>query len=256
MSFSPETQLVYIPAQDIPFAYGDPKTFAANPLAFNTGIDPSILGLPDDPRVKAQVLASVRGYLKAWDPVTQKEVWRVEQPGAWNGGVLSTAGGLVFEGNAAGTFNAYSADKGAALWSFAAQTGVIAAPISYSVGGQQYVAVVVGWGGSYPLSFGEMVRKGSLSKTAAACWRFDSAPRRSCQRRRQCPFPPSPPSASRMRPIFPPASSYTRPIAASVMATLPWEEASCPICAGRRCSPRRTPGAASCSRARARRTGW
>ncbi len=172
MSFSPQTQLVYIPAQDIPFAYGDPKTFAANPLAFNTGIDPSILGLPDDPRVKAQVLASVRGYLKAWDPVTQKEVWRVEQPGAWNGGVLSTAGGLVFEGNAAGTFNAYSADKGAALWSFAAQTGVIAAPISYSVGGQQYVAVVVGWGGSYPLSFGEMVRKGSLEQNRSRVLAF------------------------------------------------------------------------------------
>jgi quinohemoprotein ethanol dehydrogenase len=172
MSFSPQTQLVYIPAQDIPFAYGDPKTFAANPLAFNTGIDPSILGLPDDPRVKAQVLASVRGYLKAWDPVTQKEVWRVEQPGAWNGGVLSTAGGLVFEGNAAGTFNAYSADKGAALWSFAAQTGIIAAPISYSVGGQQYVAVVVGWGGSYPLAFGEMVHKGSLEQNRSRVLAF------------------------------------------------------------------------------------
>ncbi len=113
MSFSPQTDLVYIPAQDIPFPYGDPKAFQPNPIAFNTGIDPSILGMPQEPNAKAQVLASVRGYLKAWDPVTQKEVWRVEQPGAWNGGVLSTAGGLVFEGNAAGTFNAYSADKGA-----------------------------------------------------------------------------------------------------------------------------------------------
>ena len=124
MSFSPETHLVYLPVHDVPFAYGDPKAFAANPLAFNTGIDPSIIAMPEDPAAKAQVLASVHGYLKAWDPVTQKEVWRVEQPGAWNGGVLSTAGGLVFEGNSAGTFNAYAADKGTALWSFAAQAGI------------------------------------------------------------------------------------------------------------------------------------
>jgi quinohemoprotein ethanol dehydrogenase len=172
MSFSPETHLVYIPAQDVPFVYGDPKTFAPNPIAFNTGIDVSIVGMPDDPRAKAQVLASVRGYLKAWDPVTQKEVWRVEQPGAWNGGVLSTAGGLVFEGNAAGSFSAYSADKGAPLWSFAAQTGVIAAPISYAVGGQQYIAVVVGAGGAYPLAAGELAHKGALARNLSRVLAF------------------------------------------------------------------------------------
>ena len=91
-------------------------------------------------------------------PATQKEVWRVEQPGPWNGGVLSTAGGAGVRGQRRRTFNAYSADKGAPLWSFAAQAGVIAAPISYAVGGQQYVAVVVGWGGSYPLSAGSRRR--------------------------------------------------------------------------------------------------
>jgi quinohemoprotein ethanol dehydrogenase len=163
MSFSPETKLVYIPVHDVPFAYGDPKTFTPNPIAFNAGIDPSIIAMPEDPAAKAQVLASVHGYLKAWDPVTQKEVWRVEQTGAWNGGVLSTAGGLVFEGNGAGNFNAYSADKGAPLWSFAAQTGVVAAPIAFAVGGQEYVAVVVGSGGTFPLAFGDIARKGAIA---------------------------------------------------------------------------------------------
>jgi quinohemoprotein ethanol dehydrogenase len=114
----------------------------------------------------------VHGYLKAWDPVAQKEVWRVEQAGAWNGGVLSTAGGLVFEGNAAGTFNAYSADKGAPLWSFPAQTGIVAAPIAYAVGGQQYIAVVVGWGGVFPLAFGEVARKGSLAQNRSRVLAF------------------------------------------------------------------------------------
>jgi quinohemoprotein ethanol dehydrogenase len=163
MSFSPQTHLVYIPVHDVPFVYGDPKTFTPNPHGWNTGIDAELLGLPTDAKVKAQVLGSVHGYLKAWDPATQKEVWRVEQPGAWNGGVLSTAGGLVFQGNSAGQFNAYSADKGEKLWSFLAQTGVVAAPIAYSVGGQQYVAVVVGSGGTLPLAAGEVARKGAIT---------------------------------------------------------------------------------------------
>jgi PQQ-dependent dehydrogenase (methanol/ethanol family) len=172
MSYSPQTHLVYIPAQDIPFGYGDDKNFAPNPIAFNTGIDIRVAGMPDDAATKAKVLASVRGYLKAWDPATQKEVWRVEQPGAWNGGVLSTAGGLVFEGNAAGSFSAYAADKGAALWSFSVQTGVMAAPISYAVGGQQYIAVVVGWGGAYPLTAGEVALKGSLAQNRSRVLAF------------------------------------------------------------------------------------
>jgi quinohemoprotein ethanol dehydrogenase len=132
----------------------------------------SVIGMPADPKMKAQVLASVRGYLKAWDPATQKEVWRVEQPGAWNGGVLSTAGGLVFQGNSAGQFNAYSADKGDKLWSFPTQSGVIAAPISYAVGGQQYVVVVVGEGGTLPLAAGEIAKKGALAQSRSRVLAF------------------------------------------------------------------------------------
>jgi alcohol dehydrogenase (cytochrome c)/quinohemoprotein ethanol dehydrogenase len=162
MSWSAQTKLAYIPAQDVPFGYADDKNFAVNPIAYNVGIDISAAALPNDEKAKAQVLAMVRGYLKAWDPATQKEVWRVEQPGPWNGGVLSTAGGLVFAGNAAGFFKAYAADKGTELWSFPAQTGVIAAPMTYAVNGQQYVAIVVGWGGAYALAAGEVAVKGSL----------------------------------------------------------------------------------------------
>jgi alcohol dehydrogenase (cytochrome c)/quinohemoprotein ethanol dehydrogenase len=162
MAFSAQTHLVYIPSQDLPFGYADDKNFAPNPLAFNIGIDISAAAMPTDAQAKAQVMAMVRGALKAWDPTTQKEVWRVEQPGAWNGGVLATGGGLVFAGNAAGFFKAYAADKGTELWSFQAQTGVIAAPMAYAVGGQQYVAIVVGWGGAYPLAAGEIALKGSL----------------------------------------------------------------------------------------------
>jgi alcohol dehydrogenase (cytochrome c)/quinohemoprotein ethanol dehydrogenase len=172
MSYSPLTHLVYIPTHDVPFAYGDPKTFEPNPIAYNTGIDVSVLGMPQDAKVKAQVLASIHGVLKAWDPVAQKEVWRVELPGAWNGGTLSTAGGLVFQGDSAGSFSAYSADKGERLWTFATQTGVVAAPIAYEVGGQQYVAVVAGAGGVFPLAFGEVAQKGALPQNRSRVLAF------------------------------------------------------------------------------------
>jgi quinohemoprotein ethanol dehydrogenase len=162
MSFSPQTKLVYIPAQDAPFAYLDDKTYAPRPVGFNVGIDTFTVSMPQDPTVKAQTIAAYHGYLKAWDPVAQKEAWSVEHPGAWNGGVLSTAGGLVFQGNAAGLFAAYDARNGSRLWSFSAQTGVIAAPMTYAVGGEQYVAIVAGWGGVYPLTAGDIALKGSL----------------------------------------------------------------------------------------------
>ena len=163
MSYSPETHLVYLPVNDVPFVYGDPKDFAPNPIAYNTGIDVALIGMPTDPKMKAQVMGMVHGYLKAWDPATQKEAWRVELPGVWNGGVLSTAGGLVFQGTSGGQLVAYSADKGERVWSYDVQSGVIAAPITYAVGGQQYVAIVVGAGGVEPLAFGEIAQKGALA---------------------------------------------------------------------------------------------
>jgi PQQ-dependent dehydrogenase (methanol/ethanol family) len=163
MSYSPQTGLVYIPALDTGFAYLDQPDFVPYALGFNTGINGAAASMPQDPVVKAQVLASVHGYLKAWDPVAKKEVWHVQHEGNWNGGVLSTAGGLVFQGNAAGEFGAYGAKDGAPLWSFPAQTGIIAAPMTYAVGGAQYVAVVAGWGGAVPLTGGEVARKGSLN---------------------------------------------------------------------------------------------
>jgi quinohemoprotein ethanol dehydrogenase len=186
MSFSPDTKLVYIPTRDTPFAYVDNPNFVARPLGFNVGIDGAAASMPQDPAVKAQILAGVRGYLKAWDPVAQKEIWHVEQPGAWDGGVLSTAGGLVFQGNSAGQFNAYNATTGATLWSFAVQAGVIAAPISYAVGNQQFVAVVVGWGGTFPLAGGDLARKGApaFNKSRVLAFRLGGSA--------QLPAPPPP----------------------------------------------------------------
>lgn len=156
MSFSPVTQLAYIPVNDAGFKYKSPESFEAKTLAPNYGIDVVAAGLPQDPQIKKAILGTVKGKLLAWDPVQQKAAWTVDRPGPWNGGTLATAGNLVFEGTAGGNFEAYRADNGQKLWSFAAQTGVMAGPVSYESGGDQYVAVLAGWGGVFPLAAGEV----------------------------------------------------------------------------------------------------
>ncbi len=156
MSYSPLTGLVYIPVNDVGFMYKSPDQFDQKKLAPNYGIDVVAAGMPQNPKIKKAILDSVKGKLVAWDPLKQTPAWTVDRPGPWNGGLLSTAGNLVFEGTAGGTFEAYGADTGKPLWSFAAQTGVMAGPVTYSINGEQYVAVLAGWGGVFPLATGEV----------------------------------------------------------------------------------------------------
>jgi quinohemoprotein ethanol dehydrogenase len=92
------------------------------------------------------------GRLLAWDPVKQKEVWRAEYVAPWNGGTLTTAGNLVFQGTADGRFIAYNATSGAKLWETPTGTGVVAAASTYMIDGKQYVSVAVGWGGVFGIS--------------------------------------------------------------------------------------------------------
>jgi quinohemoprotein ethanol dehydrogenase len=156
MSFSPLTGLAYIPVQDTGFLYKSEQHPRHSDLAFNIGIDFVASGLPQKPEIKKAIIASVKGHLSAWDPVQQKEIWRVERRTAANGGILSTAGNLVFQGTAQGNLEAFGADNGQKLWSADAQSGVIAAPITYTVNGEQYVAVLAGWGGVFALASGEV----------------------------------------------------------------------------------------------------
>jgi quinohemoprotein ethanol dehydrogenase len=156
MSYSPATGLAYIPVNEAGFKYKSPDSFKAKALAPNYGIDVVAAGMPQDPTIKKAILRTVKGKLVAWDPVQQKAAWTVDRPGPWNGGTLATAGNLVFEGTAGGNFEAYRADNGQKLWSFPAQTGVMAGPVAYASGGEQYVAVLAGWGGVFPLAAGEV----------------------------------------------------------------------------------------------------
>jgi quinohemoprotein ethanol dehydrogenase len=156
MSYSPLTGLTYIPVNEVGFNLKSPKDFEFKNLALNFGIDMVAAGMPQDPAIKKAILDSVKGKLVAWNLVRQKQAWAVERPGPWNGGTLATAGDLVFEGTAAGRFEALRADNGERIWSIDAQTGVMAGPVTYTVDGEQYVAVLAGWGGVFPLVAGEV----------------------------------------------------------------------------------------------------
>ena len=164
MTYSRDTGLVYIPAIDLDFTYSHNDSFEHEPGWWNLGLG----GGPDaddpPPTVEDQItgLQNVRGRLLAWDPVAQKEVWRVEQNAAWNGGLLSTAGNLVFQGRADGMFRAYTADTGDVVWEMPVHTGIIAAPVTYAVDGEQYVAIVAGWGGAFGTTSGVPRHKGNV----------------------------------------------------------------------------------------------
>ena len=154
MSFSPDTGYVYIPALDMPFGYGNEPGFVYEEGRWNLANDWR-LGMPTGEKsVDSKVDGLLRGFISAWDPVEQKEVWRIQHAGTWNGGMLSTAGNLIFQGNSAGYFVAYRADTGEELWSAETQTGAIAPPVTYEVDGQQYVTIVAGWGGAFALTAG------------------------------------------------------------------------------------------------------
>jgi mono/diheme cytochrome c family protein len=150
MSFDPKTGFVFIPVQELPGAYALDKNFKFKANSWNTAnaLDANL----DVPDGWSEV---VKARLVAWNPATQKEAWRAEYKSGWNGGALSTAGNLVFEGTADGRVVAYRASDGKRLWESPAGTGVMAAPITYLVDGVQYVTVMAGWGGAYPLAYGE-----------------------------------------------------------------------------------------------------
>jgi len=164
MSFSPQTGLVYIPVIEIGFPYIGQTQYHPTALTFNVGVDLNAGSLPQDPIIKAAAIKGLKGHLAAWDPVAQKEVWRVEVGHPWNGGTLATAGHVVYEGDAMGRFNAYNDTDGKLLWSVSTGTGILAPPVSYGVGGRQYIAVETGWGGAFPLSAGELALKSQLNR--------------------------------------------------------------------------------------------
>ncbi len=165
MSYSPKTGLVYIPVNEAGFPYAAAgKDWKPLHDGFNTGLDNAAVSMPADETIRAGALAATTGVLLAWNPVEQKAAWKVPYIGPWNGGLLSTAGNLVFQGTAGSAFKAYTADTGKELWSYPVQTGVIAAPMTYRVDGEQYVAVLAGWGGVWDVATGILAAKSGVTR--------------------------------------------------------------------------------------------
>ena len=137
-SFSPTTGFLYFGVTDGGMALHvvDPA-FTLNTNDRTMGIDPRYNG-----PLKAKRAVAPTGRLVAWDPVANREAWRVEHPVLRSGGTLSTAGNLVFQGRGDGIFAAYRATDGKVLWQFDAQVGIAAAPMTYAIDGVQYVAIL------------------------------------------------------------------------------------------------------------------
>ena len=113
--------------------------------------------------------ADVSSALLGWDPRRQKTAWKVDLPGFQNGGTVTSAGNLVFQGTSSGSLHGYQADTGRLLWSFDAGVGIVAPPITYAVKNKQYVAVLAGWGGVSYIGSSAMAQHG---------WAYGAHPRR------------------------------------------------------------------------------
>ena len=217
MSFDPVTGLVYIPVIDVPNVLTDMATNGGrlkyingffNVAAFfpDTGYDPaslkSLFGpLPDLKSLQAERPGKrlVRELIRAWDPIAQKSIWEHEtSTGArgYDGGVLSTAGNLVFQGRGNGELWVYAADDGKVLKVIQTGSHIMAAPMTYEVQGVQYVAVQTGYGGA-AISVGPIPASSAAAKydneNRIVAFRLDGGPVPLPRPRPDEPFPAPPP---------------------------------------------------------------
>ncbi|MFK7733809.1 MAG: PQQ-dependent dehydrogenase, methanol/ethanol family [Pseudomonadales bacterium] len=153
MSFSPQTGLVYIPGQHMGGELSTEANFKMEKNVWNTGVETS-LPLHNQQLNRTLGKAFVNGFLLAWNPLTQQKAWQIPRPFIGNGGVLSTAGQLVFQGTVDGFFTAHDAESGAEVFRYATGNGIVGSPISYAVSNTQFVSVPVARGGGISLISG------------------------------------------------------------------------------------------------------
>ena len=168
MSYSPRTGLVYIPTISSAYPFVPDPDFHFRPGRTNTAESyPELArrteGIEDAFRFCAP------SHITAWDPVAGRQVWRVESNLPLPGGLLSTAGDLVFQGHSDGSFAAYDARSGERVWETQVGVGIMAPPISYAVGGEQYVAVVAGVGGSLAM---DITRHRFVNEGRVLAWKL------------------------------------------------------------------------------------
>ncbi|MES2698875.1 MAG: PQQ-dependent dehydrogenase, methanol/ethanol family [Pseudomonadota bacterium] len=149
MAYSAQTGLIYLSAQEQGDVYA---AMEAEDFTFVRHRSNSGQQRRNDPELRARLMerarAEEKGYLLAWNPVTQTEAWRVPYRVPGSGGVLATAGNLVVQGTIDQTLAIYAADTGTKLWEMDIDQAPVAGAITYLVDGVQYIAINAGWGGS------------------------------------------------------------------------------------------------------------
>ncbi|KXU29669.1 dehydrogenase [Sphingobium sp. 22B] len=161
MAYSQDTGLFYIPSND----WG--MDIWNEPIAYKKGAAFLGAGFTIKPIAEDHI-----GALRAMDPKTGKIVWEYKNKAPLWGGVLSTAGNLVFTGTPEGYLKAFDAKTGQELWKFQTGSGVVGSPVTWEQDGEQYVAVMSGWGGAVPLWGGEVAKSFKDINQGGALWVF------------------------------------------------------------------------------------
>ena len=161
MAYSPDTKLFYVPANEWAMEiWNEPIAYKKGAAYLGAGF--TIKTVNDDHI----------GVLRAVNPKTGKIVWEAKNGAPLWGGVLATAGNLVFWGTPEGYLKAADARTGKVVWEFQTGSGVVAPPITWQQDGEQYVSVVSGWGGAVPLWGGEVAKKVNYLEQGGMVWVF------------------------------------------------------------------------------------
>jgi len=160
MAYSPKTNLFYVPSNEWGMEiWNEPVTYKKGAAYLGAGF--TIKPLYDD----------YIGALRAVNPKTGKIEWEVKNEAPLWGGVL-VAGDLVFWGTPEGYLKAADAKTGKVVWQFQTGSGIVAPPITWKDGNDQYVSVVSGWGGAVPLWGGEVAKKVNFLEQGGSVWTF------------------------------------------------------------------------------------
>jgi alcohol dehydrogenase (cytochrome c) len=164
MAYSPDTKLFYVPSNEWGMEiWNEPVTYKKGAAYLGSGFT-----------IKTLSEGNI-GAMRAMDPKTGKTVWEVPNNAPLWGGVLTTGGNLVFWGTPEGYLQAADAKTGQVVWKFQTGSGVVAPPITWEDKGEQYVAVVSGWGGAVPLWGGDVAKKVNYLEQGGSVWVFKLA---------------------------------------------------------------------------------
>ncbi len=164
MAYSPKTGLFYVPANEWGMEIWN------EPVSYKKGAAYLGAGFTIKPQHDYYI-----GAMRAIDPKSGKIVWEAKNSAPLWGGVMATAGDLVFYGVPEGYLKAVDAKSGKELWKFQTGSGIVAPPITWEEGGEQYVAVVSGWGGAVPLWGGEVAKRVNFLEQGGSVWVFKLA---------------------------------------------------------------------------------